>query len=51
MGNCQSSARDFHGCAGDCWWPAQVPDGLTNHPDFDTVCPNVARDWRKLKYE
>ena len=25
IGNCQSGVRDFHGCAGDCWWPAQVP--------------------------
>ncbi|GAB4259266.1 quinohemoprotein amine dehydrogenase subunit gamma [Deferrisoma sp.] len=51
VGNCQASARDFAGCAGDCWWPAQVPDGLTNHPDFDKQCPNVARDWRKLQYD
>ncbi len=51
VGNCQASARDFHGCAGDCWWPAQTPDGLTNHPDMDQQCPNVARDWRKMKYD
>lgn len=51
IGNCQSSARDFYGCAGDCWWPAQVPDGLTNHEDVDTQCPNIARDWRVLKYD
>lgn len=51
VGNCQASAKDFHGCAGDCWWPAQVPDGLTNHEDFDQQCPNVARDWRILKYD
>ncbi|RMG95291.1 MAG: quinohemoprotein amine dehydrogenase [Candidatus Dadabacteria bacterium] len=51
VGNCQASARDFPGCAGDCWWPAQVPDGLTNHPDFDKQCPSVARDWRKLQYD
>lgn len=51
IGNCQTGARDFHGCAGDCWWPAQVPDGLTNHSDFDVACPNIARDWRNLKYE
>jgi hypothetical protein len=51
IGNCQASARDFSGCAGDCWWPAQVPDGLTNHQDFDVACPNIARDWRNLKYD
>ncbi|MGB9082579.1 MAG: quinohemoprotein amine dehydrogenase subunit gamma [Desulfuromonadaceae bacterium] len=49
VGNCQSSARDYLGCAGDCWWPAQNPDGLTNSPEFDTVCPNITRDWRELK--
>ncbi len=49
IGNCQSSARDYPGCAGDCWWPAQVPDGLTNSPDFDQQCQNVARDWRNIK--
>jgi hypothetical protein len=51
VGNCMSSAKDFHGCAGDCWWPAQVPDGLTNHEDFDKQCPNVARDWRLMKFD
>ena len=42
---------DFLGCAGDCWWPAQMPDGLTNHPEFDGGCPNIARDWRNLKFD
>jgi hypothetical protein len=48
VSNCQSSARDYLGCAGDCWWPAQNPDGLTNAPDMDAACPNIARDWRNL---
>jgi hypothetical protein len=51
VGNCQASARDFLGCAGDCWWPAQAPDGLVNHRDFDVACPNIARDWRNLKFD
>lgn len=51
IGNCQASARDFLGCAGDCWWPAQVPDGLTNHLDVEVDCPNIARDWRNLKFD
>ena len=51
VGNCQASARDYNGCAGDCWWPAQVPDGLTNHEDFHRDCEMVARDFRKLKYD
>ena len=49
IGNCQSSARDFLGCAGDCWWPAQNPDGLTNVENISSVCNNIARDWRDLK--
>ena len=51
IGNCQASARDYMGCAGDCWWPAQVPDGLTNQKDFQQDCPIISRDFRKLKYE
>lgn len=51
IGNCQSSARDYMGCAGDCWWPAQNPDGLTNHKKFHEDCPTIARDFKKLKYD
>lgn len=51
IGNCQPSARDYMGCAGDCWWPAQVPDGLTNQKTYQEDCPVIARDFRKLKYE
>jgi hypothetical protein len=51
VSNCQASARDFHGCAGDCWWPAQVPDSLTNHRDVEAACPSIARDWRNLKFD
>jgi len=51
IGNCQSSSKDFAGCAGDCWWPAQVPDGLTNHTDFHKVCSSIARDWKDLDYK
>jgi hypothetical protein len=49
IGNCQSSARDYLGCAGDCWWPAQNPDGLTNNENVSSVCNNIARDWRDIK--
>ena len=51
VGNCQASARDYNGCAGDCWWPAQVPDGMTNHKDFYQDCSMIARDFRKLNYD
>lgn len=48
--NCQASVRDFMGCTGDCWWPAQTPDGLTNNKDFHEQCSSMSRDWRKVKY-
>lgn len=51
VGNCQPSARDYSGCAGDCWWPAQVPDGLTNQKAFHEDCLIIAKDFRNLKYD
>jgi hypothetical protein len=51
IGNCQASVRDFAGCSGDCWWPAQTPDGLTTNPEYHEVCTNMARDWRTIKYD
>ena len=51
IGNCQASVRDFAGCSGDCWWPAQTPDGLTNNPEYHEVCSNMSRDWRTIKYD
>ena len=49
VGNCQPSAHDYLGCAGDCWWPAQNPDGLTNYLDLETTCSSIIRDWRDIK--
>ena len=49
VGNCQPSAHDFLGCAGDCWWPAQNPDGLTNQADLELMCSSISRDWRDVK--
>lgn len=49
IGNCQSSSHDYLGCAGDCWWPAQNPDGLTNYDDLAATCNSIARDWRDIK--
>ena len=49
VGNCQPSNHDYLGCAGDCWWPAQNSDGLTNTPDLELVCSSIARDWRDIK--
>ncbi|RLB00997.1 MAG: quinohemoprotein amine dehydrogenase [Deltaproteobacteria bacterium] len=50
MGNCISSARDFGSCAGPCWWPAQVPDNITNWPNRTDQCPRLEYDWRNLNH-
>ncbi|HEY4566987.1 quinohemoprotein amine dehydrogenase subunit gamma [Planococcaceae bacterium Storch 2/2-2] len=47
---CQPMERDLYGCYGDCWWAAQVPDGLTNYPEWHQECAAVVRDWQKLKF-
>lgn len=49
VGMCQPAAHDYLGCAGDCWWPAQNPDGMTNSPDLELVCSSIIRDWRDIK--
>jgi hypothetical protein len=50
MGNCVSSARDWTSCSGPCWWPAQTPDNITNHPDFQNQCRAIEKDWRNLNF-
>lgn len=47
---CTPLERDLYGCYGDCWWIAQVPDGLTNYPNWWQDCPAVSRDWQNLKF-
>ena len=49
VGMCQPSAHDFLGGAGDCWWPAQNPDGMTNNADLELMCSSISRDWRDVK--
>lgn len=49
-GLCQPHYRDLYGCYGDCWWAAQVPDGLTSYGSWADECPSAANDWRKLHY-
>jgi hypothetical protein len=49
VGMCQPMAHDYLGCAGDCWWPAQNPDGMTNYLDLETTCSSIIRDWREIK--
>ncbi|MDA8213059.1 MAG: quinohemoprotein amine dehydrogenase subunit gamma [Clostridia bacterium] len=50
MGLCQPMERDIYGCYGDCWWSAQIPDGLTNFSGWHETCPAASRDWKKLKF-
>lgn len=50
MAACQPMERDLYGCYGDCWWAAQVPDGMVKHPTWHEECPAAVRDWQKLKF-
>lgn len=47
-GLCQPVEADLYGCYDDCWWPAQVPDQLTNYLGWSDSCASAERDWRKL---
>ncbi len=47
-GLCQPVEADLYGCYDDCWWPAQVPDQLTNNLNWSDSCASAERDWRKL---
>ena len=47
-GLCQPVEADLYGCYDDCWWPAQVPDQLTNYLGWSDSCAAAERDWRKL---
>jgi hypothetical protein len=47
-GLCQPVEADLYGCYDDCWWPAQVPDQLTNYLGWSDACAAAERDWRKL---
>jgi hypothetical protein len=47
-GLCQPVEADLYGCYDDCWWPAQVPDQLSNHLKWSDSCASAERDWRNL---
>jgi hypothetical protein len=47
-GLCQPVEADLYGCYDDCWWPAQVPDQITNFLEWSDKCAAAERDWRKL---
>ena len=47
-GLCQPVERDLYDCYITCFWPAQVPDHLTNYPDWTAKCGAAAKDWRNI---
>ncbi|PYP88068.1 MAG: quinohemoprotein amine dehydrogenase [Blastocatellia bacterium AA13] len=47
-GLCQPVERDLHDCYLSCYWPVQVPDHLTNYPDWSSKCANATKDWRNI---
>jgi len=47
-GLCTPVERDLYDCYHSCYWPAQVPDALTNFPKWSNSCGAAAQDWAKI---
>lgn len=47
-GLCQPVERDLFDCYLGCAWPAQVPDHVSNNPDWTSKCSAAANDWRQV---
>jgi hypothetical protein len=47
-GLCAPVERDLFGCYLGCAWPAQVPDHVSNNPDWTSKCSSAANDWRDV---
>ena len=47
-GLCHPVERDLHDCYLSCYWPAQVPDHITNYPNWTSKCATATKDWRKI---
>ena len=47
-GLCQPVERDLFDCYLGCAWPAQVPDHVSNNPDWTSKCSSAANDWRNV---
>ena len=45
---CHPVERDLHDCYLSCYWPAQVPDHVTNYPDWTSKCATATKDWRNI---
>ncbi|HLR18235.1 MAG TPA: quinohemoprotein amine dehydrogenase subunit gamma [Alcanivoracaceae bacterium] len=48
-GLCQPMEADLYGCADPCWWPAQLPDIMSTHPDWNKNAADSAEGWRHLE--
>ncbi len=47
-GLCQPVERDLFDCYLGCAWPAQVPDHVSNNPDWTSKCSASVNDWRNV---
>jgi hypothetical protein len=47
-GLCQPIERDLYDCYHTCYWPAQVPDGVTNAPKWTQSCGAPMQDWKSI---
>ena len=47
-GLCQPAERDLFDCYLGCSWPAQVPDHVSNNPDWSDKCSAATSDWRNV---
>ena len=47
-GLCQPIERDLYDCYHTCYWPAQVPDGVTNNPKWSGACAAPMHDWKSI---
>ena len=47
-GLCTPIERDLYDCYHSCYWPAQVPDSLTNFPSWTGSCGAAVQDWAKI---
>jgi hypothetical protein len=45
---CAPVERDLFDCYLGCAWPAQVPDHVSNNPDWTSKCNSAANDWRDV---
>ncbi len=47
-GLCTPIERDLYDCYHSCYWPAQVPDALTNFPHWAQSCGAPVNDWGSI---